>query len=495
MTEELSALMEARRNKLTQLREQGVNPFANGYPVSHTSGDVERVYGDKSAEEMEGVEESFTIAGRILAIRSFGKAAFVVLQDRAGKLQVFVQKKQIGAESFELFKQFDVGDIVRATGVPFRTRTGELTLNASEIVLLTKNLRPLPEKWHGLTDTETRYRQRYADLIVNPKAVEIFRMRSRIIRHIRDFLDGRDFMEVETPMLHGIAGGATAKPFTTHHNALDMDLFLRIAPELYLKRLLVGGLERVYEINRNFRNEGISVRHNPEFTMLEFYWAYATYEDLMDLTETLMSGLAMELHGSHRVPYQGREIDFSPPWERLSPMEAVLKFTNIPKENLLGREALLNTAHKLKIENTDKMGDGKLLMEIFEETCEDKLFDPTFIVDFPLEISPLARKKESDPTLTDRFELYITGKEIANAFSELNDPIDQHERFTEQVRKKTEEGDAEAHDMDEDYIRALEYGMPPAAGEGIGIDRLTMVMTDSASIREVILFPQLRKEQ
>lgn len=502
--------LEIRREKLGTLREKGQNPFANGFEVTHTTQDVREAHDGQSHEELEGCTTRYTVAGRIMALRLFGKAAFVTIADRKGRIQLFVQKNALGEEVFTLFKTFDVGDIVGAAGTPFKTKTGELTLNLDTLRLLTKSLRPLPEKFHGLTDVETRYRQRYVDLTINPEVVEIFKKRSQIIRYIRDFLSGRDFMEVETPMLHPLAGGATAKPFITHHNALDMDLYLRIAPELYLKRLLVGGLERVFEINRSFRNEGLSTRHNPEFTMLEFYWAYATYKDLMTLTEELLSGLAKSLFGEPKCVYtvNGKEelIDFSAPWPKLTPAQAILAYVAAePRIGALSaeeeakvlawdRDFLLTLSHKLRIPDAPKMPTGKLLMEIYEEVAECRIIQPTFIVDFPLEVSPLARKKESDPTLVDRFELLIAGREISNAFSELNDPIDQAERFAGQMRAKAA-GDEEAQDFDQDYIRALEFGMPPAAGQGIGIDRLVMLLTNSESIRDVLLFPQLRKEQ
>ena len=494
MSEE-HALFAARIKKLETLREKGVNPYANDFKPGNTTKEIHDKYGDLDAEELEKLDETHSIAGRIMALRSFGKAAFIVVSDRTGKLQAFVQKKRIGNEAFDIFKIFDVGDIVGIVGAPVRTRTGELTLNASEIRLLTKNLRPLPEKWHGLTDTETRFRQRHIDLAVNPKVVEIFKTRTEIIRKIRAFLDARDFLEVETPMLHPVLGGAVARPFVTHHNTLNADFYLRIAPELYLKRLLVGGLERVYEINRNFRNEGISTRHNPEFTMIEFYLAYATYNDLMDLTEEMIGGIVQDLFGSYEVPYQGRTLDFSPPWERLSIIDAIVKYgEDIKPEELSTREGLLAVARRIGIKDTEGVSDGKLTAKIFETVAEEKCIQPTFILDLPLDISPLSRRKESDPTLADRFELFIAGREIANAFSELNDPVDQKGRFEEQVRAR-EAGDKEAGEMDDDYLCALEAGMPPAAGEGIGIDRLCMILTDSYSIREVILFPQLRREQ
>ncbi len=492
--DELSALLTARRDKLTKLRELEINPFANDFKVVHTANEVHEKYVDATAEELKTVTDRYTVAGRLMAIRSFGNAAFAVLKDRTARIQIFVQKKQIGPDAFKIFKSMDVGDIVGTSGTPVRTKTGELTLNVDEIRLLTKNLRPLPEKWHGLTDTEIRYRQRYLDLVVNDGVTEVFRKRARIVQLIREYLSGMDFLEVETPMLHSLAGGATARPFVTHHNTLDMDLFLRIAPELYLKRLLVGGMERVFEINRNFRNEGFSIKHNPEFTMLEFYWAYATFEDLMTLTEDMISGIAKEICGDTTVTYQGQAINYAAPWDRLTPTEAIVKYSDISLDDLAERSRMETVAGKLGIENIDRMPDGKLLMEIYEEVAEGKIIQPTFVVDFPIEVSPLARKKESDPTLTDRFELIVAGREIANAFSELNDPIDQRERFEMQIEAR-EAGDDEAHVMDTDYIRALEYGMPPAAGEGIGIDRLVMLLTDSASIRDVILFPQLRKEQ
>jgi len=492
--EELSALLKGRRKKLNDLREHGINPYANDFTVKNTAGEIHNKYEDMDTEELESVNDSYIVAGRIMAARHFGKAAFVSIQDRTGRIQLFVQKNKIGEEAFKVFKTFDVGDIVGAVGIPFRTKTNELTLKAESIRILTKNLRPLPEKWHGLTDVETRYRQRYVDLIVNPDVEKIFRRRAMIISRIRSFLEKMDFLEVETPMLHALAGGAAAKPFNTHHNTLDMDLSLRIAPELHLKRLLVGGLERVFEINRNFRNEGISTRHNPEFTMLEFYWAYATYQDLMSLTEDMIGGIVKEIFDSHDVDYQGTTISFAPPWRRLTVKEATCEYGKFQKEDLESRESLENIAKKLGIKDIDKMGDGKLLMEIYEEVAEPNIVQPTFILDFPLEVSPLARKNEDDPTIVDRYELIIAGREIANAFSELNDPIDQKERFELQLKAR-EAGDEEAHVMDSDYVRALEYGMPPAAGEGIGIDRLTMLLTDSESIREVILFPLLRKEQ
>ena len=489
--EELSELLLQRRRKVDALWEAGVNPYPNDFKPLHTSADFIAAYGDK--EQIDAGGDLFVVAGRILARRSFGKAAFIQLQDRKGRIQLYVKKDEIGAEAFEAFESFDIGDIVGAEGHPFRTKTGELSLHAHSIRLLVKSLHPLPEKFHGLTDVETRYRQRYVDLIVNPEAREIFIKRSRIVNLIRSFMSSRDFLEVETPMMQQIPGGATARPFITHHNALDMQLYLRIAPELYLKRLVVGGLERVFEINRNFRNEGISVRHNPEFTMMEFYQAYATYEDLMDFTEELFCHVAQEVLGTLDFTNQGLDISFQRPWKRLTVRDAILEYGDVEPQQLDDRDLALAYARSIGLDLPAEIGYGKLIMEIFEEVAEHKLIQPTFITAYPTEVSPLSRKNDHNPDLVDRFELIIGGREIANAFSELNDPVDQKERFLSQVAEK-DKGDEEAHYMDEDYVRALEYGMPPTAGEGIGIDRLVMLLTDSASIRDVILFPQLRKE-
>ncbi|MSN26425.1 MAG: lysine--tRNA ligase [Geobacter sp.] len=489
--EELSELLLQRRRKVDALWEAGINPYPNDFKPMHTSADVVEAYGDK--DQIGATDDIFKVAGRILARRSFGKAAFVQLQDRKGRVQLYVKKDEIGDEAFAAFESFDIGDIIGAEGYPFRTKTGELSLHARSIRLLVKSLLPLPEKFHGLTDVETRYRQRYVDLIVNPEAREIFFKRSRIVNLIRKFMVKRDFLEVETPMMHQIPGGATARPFTTHHNALDMELYLRIAPELYLKRLVVGGLERVFEINRNFRNEGISVRHNPEFTMMEFYQAYATYEDLMDFTEELFCHVAQEVLGTTDFTNQGLDISFQRPWKRLTVREAILEYGDVEAKQLDDRDLALAYARSIGLDLPDEISYGKLIMEIFEEVAEHKLIQPTFITAYPTEVSPLSRKNDINPEIVDRFELIIAGREIANAFSELNDPIDQKERFLAQVAEK-DKGDEEAHYMDEDYVRALEYGLPPTAGEGIGIDRLVMLLTDSPSIRDVILFPQLRKE-
>ncbi|HML78874.1 lysine--tRNA ligase [Geobacter sulfurreducens] len=490
--EELSELLLQRRRKVDALWEAGINPYPNDFKPLHTSADFREAYG--TVDTIEDDPRSFTVAGRIIARRSFGKAAFIQIQDRKGRMQVYVRKDTVGDEAFEAFETFDIGDIVGVGGTPFRTKTGELTLNAAFIRLLTKSLQPLPEKFHGLTDVETRYRQRYVDLIVNPEVREVFVKRSRIVNLIREFMVRKDFLEVETPMMQPIPGGATARPFVTHHNALDMQLFLRIAPELYLKRLVVGGFERVFEINRNFRNEGISVRHNPEFTMMEFYQAYATFEDLMDFTEELLCHVAQDVLGTLDFTYQEMPISFQRPWKRLTVVEAILEYGDIDAKSLADRDLAYAYAQRLGLDLPADVGYGKLITEIFEEVAEAKLIQPTFITAYPTEVSPLSRKSDKDPEIVDRFELFIAGREMANAFSELNDPVDQKERFLAQVAAKAK-GDDEAHYMDEDYIRALEFGLPPTAGEGIGIDRLVMLLTDSPSIRDVILFPQLRKEK
>jgi lysyl-tRNA synthetase class 2 len=492
--EERNDLLAQRRAKLDELRAEGCNPFANDFQVSHCTAELHAAHAEDDADALAGCGAVYALAGRIMARRDFGKAAFLQLQDRSGRCQVYLSQEQLGDAGYALYRKLDIGDIIGVTGIPFRTKTNELSLRADSLRLLTKSVLPLPEKWHGLTDVETRYRQRYLDLIVNQEVRETFRKRSRIIALIRDFMVARDFLEVETPMMQPLAGGATARPFVTHHNTLKMDLFLRIAPELYLKRLVVGGFERVFEINRNFRNEGISIQHNPEFTMMEFYQAYATYADLMELTEELVCHVAEQVVGSLQFTYGGREVDLRRPWRRLSVRAAVMEYGGLNAAQLGDRATLLAFARSQGLEVDERIGDGKLLIEIFEAVAEPHLWQPTFITHYPTEISPLSRKNDADPDVVDRFELYVVGRELANAFSELNDPIDQRERFEGQLLEKAA-GDEEAHAMDDDYIRALEYGLPPTAGEGIGIDRLVMLLTDAASIRDVILFPQLRPEK
>jgi lysyl-tRNA synthetase class 2 len=429
-----------------------------------------------------------------MAVRNFGKAAFIKIQDRKGQMQCYVAKNILSEQDFFLFKKLDIGDIIFVSGKLFRTKTHELTLEAESLKLMAKAMHPLPEKWHGLTDIETRYRQRHLDLIANPEVKEIFQKRSLIIKLIRQFMDMHDFLEVETPMMQPRAGGAAARPFKTHHNALDQDLYLRIAPELYLKRLVTGGLERVYEINRNFRNEGISTFHNPEFTMMEFYQSYATYEDLMSFTEEIFAFVARHLFGGLTFTYQGAEIDLTPPWRRLSVKDALLQIAGMAQADMDDPARAIEFARKAGCDVKETDPPGKILMAVFDELVEKKLIQPTFITQYPVAVSPLSRRSNTEPDLVDRFELYISGREIANAFSELNDPADQRDRFLQQIKER-EAGDDEAHEMDEDYVRALEYAMPPTAGEGIGIDRLVMLLTDSASIRDVILFPLLRNRQ
>ena len=489
-----SDLLKVRKDKIEALTASGVEAYPNDAKVTHLSAELHAAFGQMDNEALEKVTERFAIAGRVMAIRNFGKGAFVAIQDRKGRIQAFIRKDRLGDELFALFKTIDVGDIVHLAGRVIKTRTGELTVEAEGLRLLTKCLRPLPEKWHGLTDVEIRYRQRYLDLVVNPKVKDVFEARSRIIRFIRTFLHDRDFLEVETPMMQPMAGGAMAKPFKTHHNALGQDLYLRIAPELYLKRLVVGGMERVFELNRNFRNEGVSTLHNPEFTMIEFYMAYATYEDLMTLTEEMITSLVRDLFGTLKIAYQGTELDFTPPWRRVSVREALVRYAGLDPASLEDRDKALREAAKRGLLFEDREPLGKILMAIFDETVEEKLIQPTFVTGYPLEVSPLSRKNTQNPEIVDRFELYVHGREIANAFSELNDPADQKNRFLMQLEQR-EAGDEEAHGMDEDYIRALEYGMPPTAGEGIGIDRLVMLLTDSPSIRDVILFPHLRRRE
>ncbi|MEA3465287.1 MAG: lysine--tRNA ligase [Thermodesulfobacteriota bacterium] len=491
--EEINEFVAQRMVKADDLRRDGVNPYANDFKVQHLTKDVRVAHADHDGDALVDCQHDYVIAGRIMARRDFGKAAFIQIQDRSGRLQVYVGKNKIGDDAFAVFGKLDVGDIVGISGKPFRTKTDELSLRAETLQLLTKSLQPLPEKWHGLTDVEIRYRQRYLDLIVNPEVGEVFKKRSRIISLMREFMQQRDYLEVETPMMQEVPGGATARPFATHHNTLKMDLFLRIAPELYLKRLVVGGFERVFEINRNFRNEGISIQHNPEFTMIEFYQAYATYHDLMDMTEEMIGHIAEQVCGSRVISYGGREVDMTAPWQRLTVNEAIVKYGEISMEDLEDPAKALAYARKLGLDFDDTIGYGKLLTELFDEVAEPQLWNPTFVTEYPTDVSPLSRRNDENPEVVDRFELFVVGRELANAFSELNDPVDQKGRFVDQLAEK-EAGDDEAHAMDEDYIRALEYGLPPTAGEGIGIDRLVMLLTDSASIRDVILFPQLRKQ-
>ena len=488
-------LIAERRAKLKALREKGV-AFPNDFKRADYAGELQAEYADKerwTAEALEALGRHVQIAGRMLLKRVMGKASFVQIQDMSGRIQLYLTANDLG-ESYDAFKGWDIGDIVGAAGTLTRTKTGELSVKAGSLRLLTKSLRPLPDKFHGLADVEQRYRQRYVDLIVNPEARDVFVKRSRIVRAIRSFMDARGFLEVETPMMHYIPGGAAAKPFATHHNALDLDLYLRVAPELYLKRLTVGGLERVYEINRNFRNEGVSTRHNPEFTMLESYEAYATYTEVMDMTEGMIRHAALDVLGTAQVQWEGHAIDLGPAFRRWSMSEAVLEHNpEIRREDLRDLEAMRAHCNRLKIHVKSSYGWGKLLLEIFEKTVEHTLIQPTFITDHPVEVSPLARANDRDPQLTDRFELFVGGKELANGFSELNDPEDQAARFQAQVEAK-EGGDDEAMHYDADYIRALEVGLPPTGGLGVGIDRLVMLLTDSASIRDVLLFPYMRPE-
>ncbi|MBF0104924.1 MAG: lysine--tRNA ligase [Deltaproteobacteria bacterium] len=516
---------QQRLETAAKLRELNINPYSNQHTPQNLAADLHEKFKSTTREELEPMTEVYSLAGRVIAIRNFGKAGFMKIRDRSGEFQIFQQQGLMGGdESDTVRKQVEVGDFVYAEGPVFRTKTNELSIRTQQLRMVTKAIEQLPEKYHGLTDIEARYRRRYVDMIANPEVKEVFKKRSLVNSFIRRYFEALDFLEVETPMMHPIPGGATARPFVTHHNTLDMDLYLRIAPELYLKRLLVGGIERVFEINRNFRNEGISTQHNPEFTMLEFYMSYATYEDLITLTEDLISKLAVAICGSDVITYQGQTISFKKPFERLTLFEAIKKYVGCSDADLSDRGFLLSECDKRNIplnshkaENTTRADTMQKLMPkrvektfqgfkdrercdigviqllLFEECVEKQLLSPTFITHYPSAVSPLSRRNEQDPMLVDRFELFISGREIANAFSELNDPVDQRQRFLKQVAER-EAGDDEAMYCDDDYIMALEYGMPPAAGEGIGIDRLVMILTDSASIRDVILFPVLRKE-
>jgi lysyl-tRNA synthetase class 2 len=484
-------IIAERRAKLAKLRESG-NAFPNDFRRTHFADDLHVEFGGKTNEELEPAVIQVTLAGRMMLKRVMGKASFATLRDMSGDMQLYITNDATGEEAHGAFKHYDLGDILGASGTLFKTRTGELSVRVTQLRLLNKTLRPLPEKFHGLTDQEQRYRMRYVDLITSPEARKTFMVRSKVVQAIREFMVAHRYLEVETPMMHPIPGGAAARPFVTHHNALDMQLFLRIAPELYLKRLVVGGLERVFEINRNFRNEGISTRHNPEFTMMEFYGAYQDYIDLMNFTEAMLREVPQKILGTTSVSYQGQVIDFGKPFARLTMVQAIRQYhPEYTEQNLQDNNWLTNALRNKNIEPKGGATLGQLQLLFFEETVEAKLFQPTFIVDYPIEVSPLARRNDANPDITDRFELFIAGREIANGFSELNDPEDQAARFQEQVKQK-EAGDHEAMHYDADYIRALEYGLPPTGGEGIGIDRLVMLLTDSPSIRDVILFPQLK---
>ncbi len=485
-------LIAERRTKLARLRAAG-QAFPNDYRRDALAGELQAAYGERTGESLDAHPTRVWVGGRLMSKRLMGKASFATIADRTGQIQLFLQQQALG-DAYEEFKSWDVGDIIGAGGVLFRTKTNELSVRVDSLRMLVKSLRPLPDKWHGLADTELRYRQRYVDLIVNEASVKVLRTRARIVRYLRDFLDALDFLEVETPMMQLIPGGATARPFVTHHNALDLDMYLRIAPELYLKRLIVGGLERVYEINRNFRNEGLSTRHNPEFTMLELYLAFADYRDLMDWAEKATRGLANAVHGTTRLEYQGRSYDLAAPFRRVTVEEAILESNpGLDSRSLRDLEALRRLCERAGIPYHPGDGPGKLQIEIFEKTAEHRLDDPTFVYGYPAEVSPLSRANDADPFVADRFELFIAGRELANGFSELNDPEEQTARFRAQAARK-EQGDEEAMFYDADYIRALEHGMPPTAGLGVGIDRLVMLFTDSPSIRDVIAFPHLRPE-
>jgi lysyl-tRNA synthetase class 2 len=499
--DEASAFIRERLKKLEDLSRDGIDPYPSTFPVTHQAGDLTSRYASADDAALAAAQP-VALAGRVLSLRGHGKASFAHTKDQTGKIQIYVRQDTVGESAYGLFRRIDVGDFLGVRGRLFRTKTGELTVHVDSLALLAKALRPLPDKWHGLSDVEVRYRQRYVDLIANPSVADLFRRRARIIAEIRRFFDDRGFLEVETPMMHPIPGGAAARPFVTHHNALDLSLYLRIAPELHLKRCVVGGLERVYEINRNFRNEGLSTQHNPEFTMLEFYQAYADYRDLMVLTEELLPHIVRTVCGSDTVTYQGREISFAPPWPRLSLEEALMKLGGLRPEDeamirLVGlpksEEVLRVVAEASGIAIRPGWGWAKLLVELFEARVEEQLVQPTFVTDFPADLSPLAKARTDDPRYVQRFELYVAGLEVANAYTELNDPREQRRRLEAQAKARAA-GDEEAHYMDEDFVRALEYGLPPTAGEGIGIDRLVMLLTDAPSIRDVILFPLLRPE-
>ena len=491
--EDQNKLIKERRSKLSSLRESGFN-FPKPIPIDSYCIDLNNDHEESSKEDLESLNKEVAIAGRMMAKRIMGKSSFSKIKDGTSSIQIFINSKNVSEELYEQFKTYDVGDILWIKGTLFKTKTDELTINVNEIELLTKSLRPLPEKYHGLTDTETRYRKRYLDLIMSDESRDVFENRSKIITTIRRYLNEQEILEVETPMMQPIPGGAIARPFVTHHNTLDRDFYLRIAPELYLKRLVVGGMHRVYEINRSFRNEGVSTQHNPEFTMLELYLAFASYEEIMTLVEEMVIEVSKDLFGSTTITYQDREYDLSGPYKRITLEESVMEFNpNMNREKLRDQQYLLGVCKELKIKNSKDMPAGKLLLEIFEKTVEEHLIEPTFITAYPKDVSPLSRANDDDPWLVDRFEFFIAGRELANGFHELNDPDDQSQRFKDQVKER-DSGDDEAMVYDEDYIEALEYGMPPTSGLGVGIDRLTMIFTDKPSIRDVLLFPHMRNK-
>ncbi|MGG4096699.1 MULTISPECIES: lysine--tRNA ligase [Paenibacillus] len=492
--QELSELLQIRRNKLDELRKLGIDPFGGKYEREHHAGDILKQYDELSKEELEEKQVEVNLAGRIMAKRGMGKASFAHIQDLSGRIQIYVRQDSIPEAQYEAFSILDLGDIIGVKGVLFKTKTGETTIKVKELEVLSKSLYPLPEKFHGLKDVELRYRQRYVDLIINPDVQKTFIARSRIIQSMRRYLDSQGYLEVETPTLHSIAGGAAARPFITHHNALDMELYMRIAIELHLKRLIVGGLEKVYEIGRVYRNEGISTRHNPEFTMIELYEAYADYKDIMALTENMIAHIAQEVLGTQVISYQGHEVDLTPQWRRVSMVDAVKEVVGVDFSVDMSNEEAHRLAKEHKVPVEPHMTFGHILNAFFEQFVEETLIQPTFVTGHPVEISPLAKKNDVDPRFTDRFELFIVAREHANAFSELNDPIDQRQRFEAQMKEK-EQGNDEAHEMDEDFLRALEYGMPPTGGLGIGIDRLIMLLTNSPSIRDVLLFPHMRNKE